>query len=137
MEAAQSTHTLSCGDNGVMVCDLFVIDISCLLQIFVAALFQYLFRKGFSVHIAPKAADVLMYFFCHRSGEHTGIGPWIGDHFFLIQFLDNLQGLIRADLKHAGAVILKLCQIIEKRRIFILLFLLNLFHHSLVRRIGG
>ena len=99
MEAAQSTHSLSRRDNSIVVCDLLVIDISCLRQILITALCQDLLCKRLSVHIPTQTANVFLYLFCHRGGEHTGICSGVSDQFFLIQLLDNFQSLIRADLK--------------------------------------
>ena len=42
-----------------------------------------------------------------------GIGSGISHQLFLIQFLDNLQGLIRADFKQSGTFILEFCKIIS------------------------
>ena len=68
-------------------------------------------------------ADLL----CHRCGQDSGIRPRIGHKLLLIQFLDDPQRLIGADLEPAGTVILQLRQIVKERRILLLFLLFHRF----------
>ena len=114
-----------------MVCNLFIIDISGGCNLFIISLFQYFRRKTFGWFKSTQSLKILMDLFCHRSGKHSGIGSRVGHQLFLIQFLHNLQGLIRADFKQPGTFILKFCQIKKQWWILIFIFPFDFFHNCL------
>ena len=73
----------------------------------------------------------------YRRGENSGIRSRIGCHLLLVELLGNPQGLVRADLEKPGAIVLKLCQIIQKRRVLRLFFLFHGFHNRILQgRLG-
>ena len=114
-----------------MVRDLFIINISGGCNFFIIPLFQYFRCKASGWFKSTQSLKILMNLFCYCSRKYSGIGSRIGHQLFLIQFLHNLQCLIRTDLKQSGTFILKFCQIKKQRRILIFIFPFNLFHNCL------
>ena len=55
-----------------------------------------------------------------------GVCSRVRDKLFLVQVLNRLKCLIRADLEQSGTYVLKLCKVKQKRRIFGLLLSGNL-----------
>ena len=73
----------------------------------------------------------------HGRGEHPGVGSGVGHHLALVELLNHLQSLVRADLEHLGAVVLQLRQVVEQGRgLGLLLFLLG-GHRGRHRRVGS
>ena len=118
-----------------MICDLLIVHISGLLQTLIAFLLKNFIRKSGTGGIPLQPRYVFMYFLGNRSGEHSGIGSGISHQLFLIQFLNDAEGLIRADLKQLGTVILKFRKIVQKRSILDLLLLLNALQYRLRHRL--
>ena len=75
-------------------------------------------HKTASVSIAAKSPDIFMDLFCHCCGKHSGVRSRISHQLFFVQLLDNLQVSSGLILNQLGALILKLRQVIKKRRIF-------------------
>ena len=123
--APQRAQPLTGGDDGIMVRDLLVIDIPGLCQILITAEGKDILQIGRRRLIFGKPVQVAADLLCHCCGKDPGVRPGISHQLFLVEFLDDPERLIRTDLKAFGTVILKLRQVIEKRRIFLLLLLLN------------
>ena len=134
-KTSQIVQSLTGGNHRVMIRDLLVIDISGLFNPLVAAVLQDLRGKDSRRSISLQSSDILMNLLGNGAGKHPGVGSWISHKLFFVELLDNAQGLIRADFKVLGTVILKLCQIIEKRRVLVLLLPLYALHQNLPHRL--
>ena len=111
-----------------MIRDLRVIDIPRACDILPGAPLQCLPGIGCRGLEILKAGDVLADFFGNSRRQYSCVRPGIGSQLLLVQFLCDIERLIRTDLEHAAAVILKLCQVIEQRRILLLFLLLDRVH---------
>src|SRR5699024_893312 len=91
-QGIQAVESLSRGNDGVMVRDLFVVYIACFDYIFVCTRRKDLFR-GRGCHRIPfQSGNIFVDFLRHSGGEDTGVCPGISNEFFLIKLLDHAQG---------------------------------------------
>ena len=113
-----------------MVCDLLVVDVAGLCDRLIAACSEHLLRKFLCRTEILQSGNIAPDLLCHCAREHTGIGTRIGDELFLVELLHDAQGLVRADLEHARAVVLQLGKVVQKRRIFLFLLFVKLMDHG-------
>ena len=101
-------------NNCIMVCNLLVIDITCLRDILITALLKNSLCKNPDGWNVLQSADIPMYLLRHCRRKDAGVCPGISHEFFLVQFLHNLQRLIGTYFKQARTIVLQLCQIIKQ-----------------------
>ena len=118
-----------------MIRNLLIVDISCLRNPLVAALLQNFRREGSNGRMPLKPTDIFMNFLCHCRGQDPGVRSGVCDHLFLVQLLYDTQGFIRADLEHLRTVVLQFCQVVEQRRVLVLLFSSNALQDDLAHRL--
>ena len=94
-----------------MIGNLLIIYILRLCNRLIASRLHDLIRIGGYRCISLQSADILIDLLAHCRRQHPCIGSRIGHQLLLIQFLYDLQCLIRADLEQLGAHILKLRQV--------------------------
>ena len=110
-----------------MVCDQLVVYIAGFGDALKASVLQNLRSLGGQRRIAFQSADVPSDLLRHSRGKHAGVRSGIGGQLLFIKLLGDPQRLIGTEFKEAGAVVLQLRQIIEKGRVFLLLFPFDLF----------
>ena len=125
-QRSQRAQSLSCGNDGVVIRDLGVVGVARLPDLLPGISRQDLFRKGADLRHRPQAGNVLPDLLRHCTGEDSCVRSGIGHQFLFIEFLNDLQSLVRADPEPAGTVVLQFRQIIEQRRVPDLLLLLGL-----------
>ena len=116
----QCIQSLSGRNDRVVIRDRFVIGISRIANFFIRAALKDLYQVRPVHRHSGEPFQVLADLFGNRRGEYSRIGSGIGRELFLVQLLRRLQCLVRTDLEKSRAVVLKFCQIIEKRRVFLL-----------------
>ena len=95
-----------------MIRYLLIVYIFCFGNCLVTAPCQDLACQFLCHCIVDKTFNIFVYLLCHRRREYSCVGTGISGHLLFIQFLDNAQGFIGADLEIFGAVILQFRQII-------------------------
>ena len=110
-----------------MVCDQLVVYIAGFGDALKASVLQDLRSLGGQQGIAFQSADVPSDLLRHRRRKHAGVRSGISGQLLFIKLLGDPQRLVGTELKEAGAVVLQLRQIIEKGRVFLLFFPLDLF----------
>ena len=118
-ESVSYTHL-----NCIVVCNLLIVDIPGLCNSLPGGSRQNLRRKLRYPSIRLKSRKIFSDFLCHRRRKHSGVRSRVGDQLFFVELLNHPQGLVRAQLKPPGALVLQLRQVKKKGRIF--LFLLSL-----------
>ena len=111
-----------------MVGDQLVVYIAGFGDALKASVLQDLRSLGGQQGIAFQSADVPSDLLRHRRGKHAGVRSGIGGQLLFIKLLGDPQRLVGTELKETGAVVLQLRQIIQKGRVLLLLFPLDLFN---------
>ena len=78
-----------------MICDLLIVRVTGGADCFPALLLQDFPGQIAADRILLQAVQIFVDFLCNGRREYAGIGSRIGNQFFLIEFLDNFQRLIR------------------------------------------
>ena len=126
-QGGKSPQPVACRYDGIVVGHGLVIGIARLSDRFPAAALQDRHQEVPVDRQCGDSAQVFPDFFGHGRRQDAGICPGIGGQLLLIELLGHGQGLVGTDLEKAGAVILELGQVVEERRIFLLLFALDGF----------
>ena len=121
-------HVLPRGNDGIVIRDLLIIDVTGFCDPLMTTLFHHIIRISSQRRIGGQSPQILVDLFRNCSRQDSGIRSRISDHFLLIQFLYDLQRLGRIDLVDPGAVILQFRKIVEERRILLLRLLRQLLH---------
>jgi len=111
-----------------MVCDLLVIHIPGLRNVFPGFHSQNLCCRSSCLLIISKAGNILIYLLGNCCRQHSGIRSRIRHQFLLIKLLHDPECFIRTDLKELGADVLKLRQVKKKGRILVFFFSLHFLH---------
>ena len=124
----QRREPLAGRNNRVVIRDLLIVRIAGLRDILVKPFCKDCIRVFPHSGYCLQTTDILPDLLRDRRGKHTGVRSRIRHKLLLVQFLRDLQRLIRAQLQRPGTDILKLRQVKKQRRILLLRFLLQLSH---------